>query len=421
MLRFLLLLSLASLGIAPSASAEQFVVVPAEAKLYPAPNVGGQTITLGEQHTTLKKLGEKGGWVHVEANGPTKGSCVSSAWKLGELTLKMWVPKSKLTTVTRSRVTTAHDDGTRVTVAAGVPLKKVSGQHFAVLGGVRWPLNPEASEIGKSFEPAPLTSAKGTWMLASGDLKIGGRPVGKTAGEGFRVTNEINVDGQTRHRIVRHCLSAIVQGKLAEPESDSVGGILGSLMGGGGGEHWSIASNSKVFWPDGTLAGHFRTSGWLAVDEATPKNGKLCGLFGNDDDIEACFDPKKAKKQKGNDLSSVFGSGGLGIGGLGVSPNEAPTQKGISRAVIRRIMRQKQRALRSCYKKAKIRSGDRVEFKFSVLENGHVSNVSSSSANVTDPAVRECMVNVVRGAMFAAKRGREPVDVSYVVTFEAKR
>jgi hypothetical protein len=264
----LLLLSLLS----PTSAAAQLVVVPQGTALHVRPDAKSQALepsSTGE--LTFAIVGEEGDWVAITNDvGELRGRLCHRPLRTPAATLRLWVRKDSLATVTTTGVKAYFRDGSFVHVPPGAAIKAADdggwATHTTTLSvGKRLPLTVPPAATGRSFVFEPLSALDSTPGVREGQnlsfLVDGARLVLS----GMIVASEVH---RGRLRQIVHGRCARVGGFARIPAIallsskdmgltgfGGIGGIGLSTTKKAGKRRWHVAEDTPLHVADGTLVG----------------------------------------------------------------------------------------------------------------------------------------------------------------------
>ncbi len=131
----------------------------------------------------VRVLGEERGWVLLETLGEPRGAhCAESPPAVEPFRLRFFAPARALVTVTQREVAQSFADGTRIELARGVPVERLTAELFrAHLGATTAVLRLGPTEVGTRYlpsaEPPPATPLR---MVAGEAMAAGTAVLGQT-------------------------------------------------------------------------------------------------------------------------------------------------------------------------------------------------------------------------------------------------
>lgn len=417
---------IALLLVAAEASAQEYAVISNDTWIHREP--GSKTPRFqpdtGDGWITVEKIGDRKGWTQVRFNHiPSDRRCYGALWALRDIRLDAWVRTDDLATVTLEKVTSRFEDGTSVTLNPGVVVKpRNRGDRYdAFTAGHVWPAKLDPTAVGTSFPPTPIfTHPNGSYRVAKNNFIVGGEPIAKSKGSGYSIRREVEIDGTTRYRLGWTCASAMVLGEFEAPDKGGGGmGLLGALTGGG--DYQYAPKGTSVYWRGTEVGVTLRD---YPLREAEQDGQRLCKAVGEKmpgGSIRLCFDVDDLEQRTAG-ASSVAGLlSGDQVRDIDDVLKKTDDLSGMSPAVTRRIVQQRRAQIDACYhaaaKKAGPALGPKVTVEFWVDEHGGVTTSKFLSSELEDDEAKACILRVIDGLIFPAKKGREPHKIRRTFSF----
>jgi hypothetical protein len=228
----------------------------------------------------------------------TDGYCTDQLWKLGAYAIELTVRREDLAPVTAHEVTRTFDDGTSITLRAGVPLGasdprevRVDGFRFSLAFGA-------GDDADYSFAPSRDLTRKDAPF--AGTIETGAKlHYGDREIDDFPSPTPVETATPSAGGTMIELSSRCARLKLLARPDDVKRHAFGRPMGGDGGTSYSGSYAEKdavVYWPDGRVAGRLREK-----DQIGPSVGehgghtcyaKTLSSDPADGKLIVCFDPK---------------------------------------------------------------------------------------------------------------------------------
>ncbi len=412
--------------------------------------------------TVVMITGVDGDFLEIETVAATDKlqHCEATMQDAAAFRLRMYAPRRAPQLVTRRAVNHAAQDGSRVRLPPGVPVRRSDDDPDAWIASalgvrVKLPLVPE--DRGYFYEPGPAFDRDPTpeRLSKDGPLRFDGQPLqgreflfgGSQAhvyekhGPRIAVANEcVTVEGRTEappgpfdpdvegssfeQMVARHYLPrSQPREALASPASAAYGpgGGLGTAPAD---EPYHVTAGTPVYWEDGRVAGQAVADyGWS--DEAETIGRLSCialDLGGVESYARVCFEPGAIHE------APAFGSGIAGLyghahGGLGsgrrvpkVRTSKASVKGALDKDIIRRIVRAHINEVRYCYNQGLARDPSltgRVAVQFTIGPTGKVPVAVVAKTSLTDRKVANCIAKAVKRWKFPKPPGGGNAVVTY--------
>jgi hypothetical protein len=276
---------------APAAPDDSWVLLDPAALLFAEPSEGAASIRAASSEVAALRLRARGelglyrlvrdagDWLEVETPGPVEDQCADPAPELLAFRLRLFARAADAARVTTRRVRLAFDDGTSVTLLAGVPL---SSEGVALPAQLGLHAALPADSVGRWFTGGGRLDLSGRERFVPGErldmLTVGGVPLrplpdGRVAG-GPGVYDSHAVPAGTLLLLRTRCaeLQALGNGELVKPISKSADSSSESPPE----LKPPIArAGATVYWQSGRVAGELRRDIDF-LDEAVGAGGRRC-------------------------------------------------------------------------------------------------------------------------------------------------
>lgn len=434
--------------------ADEFVLAKPGAVLYADPEMTRPVLTVGKGYEDpapllLQVIAVDRDVVGVRLR-PVDYACAAGIagieWAQIELTMR----GEDLALVTRRMVDREFADGTRLSLAAGVPIS--DPEQFSVdvevevdggFGRLTIPRSVSRSEVGYSFV-SPLEfefggayfgTADGAQVeLAEGPLQL---PPGALLRDGTAAKPALlaSVQGPCVRATVR------TSGKAFEQLPDGSHKVAGEqsapppavALPGRSSRRFKVDIGSTIFWQDGREAGRAIASTTL---EQTPSDvdGRTCFSPPGEqrwyaEGVRICFE-KDAVARAGGTGEGTIGLGNVGLIGKGsgrkpgvprVRQSKAAVVGALDKDIIRRIVRSHINEVRKCYTSVLAKDPGlkgRVAIKFTIGPDGKVRTSGVDSDDTGSATLGPCIAHAVASWKFPKPKGGGNVVVTYPFVLE---
>lgn len=261
-----------------SPPAQTYAVVLPQTPWATAPLPGAQVVRPVPGQTTsffARLLGFRGGMAALEVGEPQGQHCAAPLPNLNGMRLVLWVPRERLAQVLLRPQRLRYPDGTGYDLAPGLPVGPAvadgpqPGQRYRPLSTERFLTATAVADrdVGVAYQPAPLpeaeTSSEEQW-IDQPTLPLGeGQLLRQPHSKGELWSGQVRPDPQDPSMVLvgleDRCARFIVR-----VPAKSMGAALGGLLLGGLGMSKSqVRANARLFWPDGSPAGHAVRDTWV--------------------------------------------------------------------------------------------------------------------------------------------------------------
>lgn len=255
----------------------EMVVLAPDTPLHMAPDAA--TWFVAGRHTPAHLLREADGWLEVEI-GDNLG-CYFDPAGLAGLKLRLWVRPDGLAPVVKATHTLSHDDGTALTLRAGLALLPTGeADTYRIVDQIATPvvqLPPEA--VGHRYREewswyAPMELALVPSVMAQG-AHLGGTLLpmlpnddpwmwGRTEGAGQKAT------------FASFCARYTTTLPAGAIDENAQGGLLFGISAPRAKAGYPLAPGAPIYWPDDRPAGETRCPEIFAVEVARSPAGRRC-------------------------------------------------------------------------------------------------------------------------------------------------
>lgn len=216
-------------------------------------------------------LGYRGGMAALEVGGPAGLHCAESLPNLSGMRLVLWVPRDRLAPVLLRPQRLRYPDGSGYDLAPGLPVGPPvadgaqPGQRYRPLSTPRFLTAAAVADrdVGVAYQPAPLpeaeTSSEAQWIdqptLPLGDGQLLRQP--DSIGELW--SDHVRPDPQDPSMVLVELEDRCAQFTVRVPASamkEAVGGLILGALGSLSGGKAQVRANVRLYWPNGSSAGH---------------------------------------------------------------------------------------------------------------------------------------------------------------------
>jgi TonB family protein len=304
-------LVLGSAGEAGAAKGKKYVMVGTGAALHRKPKASSAKLTVrGKQ--LLRYVARRGAWIEV-ALPERRGHCGYGGHS--RLAMRLFVRTSDVVPAVPKRSRRGFRDGSSARVHLGTPVDSPQLRRLFARRGSRAPFVPPGTLLGTRAAPLERPTLRKTKLVVAGDVEV---PV--ASGVTVKVRQQT-----TKRLLVQLGVPCVVwTGWMPRadidmgPRGGQVGGVMGGVLGGmSSGKRTYLRARSKIYWPDGKVAGWAR---WRHRVPARAKLARVGPLLCHPLRASLAIAPRRLCF-RARDLIERTGSV---IGGLGAPPPPPP-------------------------------------------------------------------------------------------------
>ncbi len=271
----------------PDARVGEYVFIPVGVRMFLAADRAAPHMVLERFGSVREVLGVEGDFVRVNTRGNDPHTCANSRAPLPEFDLQVFVEAEALGLLTTQPAERTYDDGTRVQVASGTPVRRLeSGRFEATVRGAAFELDLPPNAVGLSASKLTPFDHDGPDFCAPDEIPM---TVGPTVVRASCYSAGVRDGDHARLTMAADCnivvgrtlLTALWQdmptdGPASGTPSESDSAIVeviettdnrfGQLLADGGGQDvpvWFVTEGTPVELSDGSVVGKTASSAML--------------------------------------------------------------------------------------------------------------------------------------------------------------
>lgn len=240
-------------------------------------------------------LGYRGPMAALEVGEPAGLHCAEPLPNLSGMRLVLWVPRERLAPVLLRPQRLRHPDGSGYDLAPGLPVGPAvadapqPGQRYRPLSTERFVTAAAVAnrDVGVAYQPAPLpkaeTSSQEQW-IDQPTLPLGDGQLLRQPGDKDELwSGQVRPDPQDPSMVLVGLEDRCARFTVRVPASGMGHALGGLLLGSLGAGRAQVRAGARLFWPDGSPAGHTVSDSQVGRP-VTDRLGMKCfavGLFGS--------------------------------------------------------------------------------------------------------------------------------------------